>query len=216
MSIKTTIGCKRAIAKTYSAAIVISAITNAAEAVASLPAGHAVVVGDFVEISSSWRDLNQKIARIKAVNANDVTLEGFDTSDVKDFPAGAGIGSLRRITAWDEFDNVKDVKTSGGEQQWLTQQIDGDKNERKIPGIRSATTVSLDVYDDPCMPWFKTAQAANKAGLPAAYRTSLASGAISVVSTYWGVSDTPDEGKNVEVTSKIDLAFITAPTRYAA
>lgn len=216
MTIKTTIGCKRSIAKTYSAAIVISALTNAAEAVATLPDGHAVVVGDFVEISSSWSDLNQKIVRIKAVNANDVTLEGFDATDINEFPAGAGIGSLRRITAWDDLDNVKDVKTSGGEQQWLTQQVDGEKNERKIPGIRSATTVSLDVYDDLTMPWFKTAKAASKAGLPAAYRTRLATGAISVVSTYWGVSDTPDEGKNVEVTSKIDLAFLTEPTRYAA
>lgn len=214
--IQTTVGAKRAIAKTYGIAIAISAITNAAEAVVTLPNGHTVTAGKFVEISSSWKDLDNRIVRVKTVDADNATLEGFDTSDVELFPAGAGIGSLRIITAWDEFDNVKDVKTSGGERQWLTQQVDGEKAERKIPSITSAVTIALDVYDDTAMPWYQTALAASKKNAPAAYRITLATGAVTVVNAYWAVNETPDHSKNVEVTSKIDLAYLTTPTRYAA
>lgn len=214
--IQTTVGCKRDIAKAYSAPIAISIITNAAEAAATLPAGHAVAAGDYVEVTSDWSDLDGKILRIKTVVGDIVTLEGFDTSDTADFPAGEGIGSLRRITAWDRIKQSKDVKNSGGEQQWLTQAVDGDLSERKMPGIRSATTVAIEVYDDTAMPWYKTALAASRSRRPAAYRITLANDAISVVSAYWGVCETPSTEKNTEVVTKIDLAYITPPQRYAA
>lgn len=216
MAIQTTVRARRAIGKTYSAAIIISAISNAIEAVATLSTGHAVVEGDYVEVTSGWSGLDGKILRIKTVAVDDVTLEGFDTGDTAAYPAGDGIGSLRRITAWDLFDQVKDVKTSGGEQQWLTQTVDGEGSERKMPSIRSATTVAIEVYDDTTMPWYKTALAAAAAGRPAAYRIQLATNAISVVSAYWGVGETPSTDKNAEVVTKIDLAYITAPQRYAA
>ncbi|MFA7238695.1 MAG: phage tail tube protein [Sulfuricellaceae bacterium] len=216
MTIQTTVGCTRSIAATYGADVAISAITNASPAVVTLAAGHSVAVGDYVEIKSGWRNLTDKVLRVSVVMTNDVTLEGFDTSDVVDYPTDQGIGSLRRITAWHDFDQAKDVKTSGGEQQWLTQTVDGETRERKMPSIRSAITVDVEVYDDPSMPWYQTALAASRTRRPAAYRIRLAIGAISVVNAYWGVGETPSTDKNAEVVTKVSLAYLTPPQRYAA
>jgi hypothetical protein len=214
--IQTTVGCRRDIARTLSALIVVSVITNAAEAVATLPNGHPVVAGDYVVFASGWRDLDQRIVRVKSVVAEQVTLEGFDTTNTDLFPAGAGIGSLRRITAWDRIQQAEDNKTSGGDRQWLTQQVDGEEQERKIPSIIAATTVSISVYDDVSMPWYQTALAASKTGTPAGYLITLKTGAVSVVNTHWAVNETPQFDKNKEVITKIDLAFLNTPMRYAS
>lgn len=215
-SISTTVGAKRDIAKTYSAPITVSAITNAASAVATLAAGHLVEAGDYVELRSAWGEADHKVVLVSAVDVNDVTLSGLDTSDTGEFPAGQGAGTLRRITAWDRIENAKENNVSGGERQWLTQAVDGAKRETKIPSISAATTVAMEIYDDTSMPWYATALAASRSGAPAAYRITLKGGQIAVVSAYWAVNETPDHGKNKEVVTKVDLAYLNTPQRYAA
>ena len=90
---------KFSIAKTYASSVSMTALTNAAEAVATLGAGHGVVVGDYLELTSGWGLLNGKVVRAKTVVTNDVTLEGINTVSTTKFPTGTGIGSIRRITA---------------------------------------------------------------------------------------------------------------------
>lgn len=74
------------IASTYGASVNMTAITNATEAVATLAAGHGVVVGDFLEVTSGWQRLTGRIVRVKTVATNDVTLESINTSSTSLFP----------------------------------------------------------------------------------------------------------------------------------
>lgn len=217
MTISLTTGAKYAIAKTYGPAIAFTAITNAAEAVITLPAGHPVVTGEFVEVTSpGWRKLHRRIARVKAVDANDATLERIKTTNVDLYPAGEGVGSIRRITAWDTMSQVKDVKSSGGEQQFADVTDTDDDTERKAPTIRGANTVDFDVYDDPDMPWYETVEAAEELQKPTAFRARLRSGAVAVANAYWSKSKVPSLDKNSGVTAKVSLSYVADPTSYPA
>lgn len=109
--------------KTLSAAVVITAITNAAQPVLTLEEElSGLVAGDFVIINSAWIDLDNGVYQVSDVSTTSVTLtadaEGIvDTTDLTRFPAGAGVGELRRVIDWVSVPYTTDVNTTGGEQQ---------------------------------------------------------------------------------------------------
>lgn len=203
------------IAKTYGTAVALSAITNATEAVATLAAGHGVVVGDILEITSGWGRLNGRLVRVKAVATNDVTLEGMDTSSTTKFPAGTGTGSIRRITAWDQLSQVKNISTSGGDQQFADATSIEDDVEVKIPTIKSARTMTLEVYDDPTLAWYATVSAADDAASPVGLMIAPPNGSKIVANAYWGLQREPGIQKNEVLTSTISLNFAAPSMRYA-
>lgn len=207
---------KFSIAKTYGASVVMSALTNATEAVATLAAGHSVVVGDFLEITSGWGLLNGRIVRVSAVNTNNVTLEGVNTSSTAKYPAGAGIGSIRRITAWDQLSQIKNVSGAGGEQQFADATSLDDDIEVKIPTIKSAKTMTLEFFDDPLLPWYSTVQAASDAVVPTGVLISPPNNSKIVANAYWGLMKEPNIQKNEVLTSTITLTFNAESSRYAS
>ena len=75
MSVTIATGTTFAYASTYGSSANMTAITNASEAVATLGAGHGVVVGDYLEVTSGWDRLTGRIVRAKTVATNDVTFE---------------------------------------------------------------------------------------------------------------------------------------------
>lgn len=204
------------IAKTYGASVTMSAIGNAAEAVATLGAGHGVSVGDFLEITSGWGHLNARIVRVKTVVTNDVTLEGMNTSSTAKFPPGTGIGSIRRITAWDQISQVKDVSPSGGEQQFADATSIEDDVEVKIPTIKSARTMTLEVWDDPTLAWYATVSAADEAVVPTGLKILLSNGSVIVANAYWSLMREPAIRKNEVLVTSLSLSYAAQSMRYAA
>lgn len=204
------------IAKTYGAAVIMSAITNAAEAVATLAAGHGVTAGDYIEVTSGWTRLNSRIVRVKSVATNDVTLEDLNTSSTSKYPAGTGTGSIRRITAWDQISQIKNVSSSGGDQQFADiTDLDSDV-EVKVPTIKSARTLTLEVYDDPNLAWYDTVSSADDAATPAGLLIEPPNGSKIVANAYWGLSKEPNITRNEALTASISLNFAAPSMRYAA
>ena len=210
-------GTVLAVAKTYGASVNMTAITNSAlagEAVATLAPAHGCVVGDYIEVSSGWGKLDGQIHRVKTVATNDVTLEKFDTNNQTDYPAGTGIGSIRRITAWSNLSQVKSLGSSGGDQQYADVTAIDDVVERKIPTIRSAVTADYEVFDDPNLPWYADVAKASDASTPYGIRYSFPNGSKLVASAYWSLMKVPMITKNEALTTKISVAFNAAPMRY--
>ena len=207
---------KFSIAKTYGSSVTMSAVTNAAEAVATLAAGHGVQVGDWLEMTSGWGLLNGRIVRVKAVATNDVTLEGINTTSTSKYPTGSGTGSIRRITAWDQLSQLKNVSTSGGDQQFADATSLDDDVEVKIPTIKSSRSMSLEFYDDPSLPWYSTVAAASDAVVPTGVMISPPNGSKIVANAYWGLMKEPNIQKNEVLTSTITLTFNSESVRYAS
>lgn len=204
-----------AIASTYGSAVTMSAISNASEAVATLGAGHACVVGDYVEITSGWDRLNGRLARVKAVASNDVTLEGIVTTSTTLYPAGTGTGTIRRITAWTNLSQITaNVGVSGGDQQFADITTIADATAKQIPTVRSATQVTLATFDDPALGWVPTVRAASETATPAGFRMSFPNGSKLVANAYWSLQEVPTI-EDSTLRGSISLSFVATPTRYA-
>lgn len=203
------------VAKTYGTSKNMTAISNAVEAVATLEAAHGIIVGDIFEVSSGWGALNGRLVRAKVVAVNDVTLEGIDTTSVIKFPAGAGIGTIREVTAWDNVTQIESVSTSGGEQQFDNNSWLDDDEEREIPTIRSARGISLVVTDDPSLAYVATLRAAADAQTPIGLRIAFTNGAKYLANVYATISDTPDIERNKSLKTKIDFRNSARGIRYA-
>lgn len=216
MAITIATGTGIDVAKTYGAPINMTAITNASEAVATLAAGHGVVVGEFLEINSGWQRLDKRIARVKTVASNDVTLEGINTTSTNLYPQLAGMGTVRKITAWDEITQLREMSASGGEQQFADITTLADVVERQIPTTRSAVNLQFTVMNDPTLAWYATILGISEASATAAVRMRFSNGSKLVGNGYWSLQKTPNVTRNEALTTSIDLALVSDPTSYAS
>lgn len=216
MAITLSTGTSVSIAKAYGSSVTMSAITNATEAVATLSAGHSVLVGDYLEITSGWDLLDKRVVRVKTVATNDVTLEGVNTSNTTKYPAGAGIGSIRRITSWSQLSQLKDLSASGGDQQFADITSISDRTTKQVPTVRSAVTMTIGVFDDPNLAWYADVTAASDASTPYGLLMVFPNGSRLAANAYWSLQKVPGISKNEALTTQISLSYAADPIRYSA
>lgn len=216
MAITLSTGAALSIASTYGTTVAMTAITNQSQAVATLAAGHSVVVGDWLEVTSGWGLLDKRVVRVKAVTTNDVTLEGIDTTDTAKYPAGTGTGSIRRITAWTALSQVKNISAGGGDMQFAIVSAIDDVVAKQIPTIRNAVTMNIDVYDDPTLAWYAKVAAASDARAPYGLLMAFPNGSKLGANAYWSLQRVPSITANEALTSQISLSYASEPVRYAS
>lgn len=204
------------IASTYGVAKTMSAISNAAEAVATLEASHGVIVGDIVEVTSGWEFLTGRIARAGAVATNDVTLEDIVTTSTTLFPAGTGTGTVREVTAWAQIPQILESNSDGGEQQYVEGQYLSAKRQFRKPTVKSAQGLTFRIADDPTLAIYSTLQAANDDGLPRAVRVVLPNGGVIYYNTVVSFNANPTLNVNQIMTVGCSLSFEADLTRYAS
>ena len=215
MAFTLSTGTAVAVAKTYGTSVAMSAITNATEAVATLAAAHGVVAGDYLELTSGWGRLNGRIVRAKTVSTNDVTLEAINTTNTTLYPAGGGTGSIRRITAWDDIAQIKELSLSGGDQQFADITTLADTVSKQIPTIRNAQALSIQAYDDPSLAYYATVVAYADTSSQAAVRLAFPNGSKIVANGYWSVKKVPEVARNEALVTTLDMSIVSEPTRYA-
>lgn len=207
-------GTTVSIATTYGSPVVMSAVTNAAEAVATMAADHGFLAGDLLEVSSGWPKLTGRIVRVKAVATNNVTLELVDTSSLSQYPAGAGAGTVRKITAQLPITQLSaDITTGGGEQNFATLRLLSQEDEVEIPTTRTAVSNTLPVYFDPSLPWVAPVRAARDSKTPVAVIFVYPNNARTVGNSYWGMRETPGVTDGV-LTTEITLRYSAQPVTY--
>lgn len=204
------------IASGYGASKAMSAVTNANPAVATLEATHGVIEGDFIEVTSGWSRLNNKIVRAGTVATNDVELEGIDSSLTSIYAAGSGTGSVREITGWTQLQQVLGNSSSGGEQQFATYQFLEDDQETRIPTTKSAAGLEIQIADDPTLAGYILASTANDDRLKRAVKVVLPNGSILLYNAYVSLNKTPSLTKNEVMACQVTLSFLAEPVRYAS
>ena len=215
MSITLATGTALSIASTYGASVNMTALTNAAEAVATLAAAHGVIVGDFLEVTSGWDLLSSRIVRVKTVATNDVTFEGINTASVSSYPAGTGTGTIRRITAWTSISQVQSFDTSGGDLNFADITTIADKTQKQVPTTRSAQSLSMTVFDDATLAGQIAVQAASDLSTPAGFRIVFANNSRMVINGFWSINSAPSVAVNAPLTNNITFSGLALATRYA-
>ena len=208
-------GSTAAIAASYDAPIIFTAITNATEAVVS-SAGHDLEVGDFVEVTSGWARLNNRVVRIKTVTADSFVLESINTANAARFIAGAGGGSVRKILTWVPVSQVTESNKSGGEQQNVTYSFLEEDDEHQIPTSKSPLSFTLTMADDTALPHNEVLLEADDDKKPRAVRINLASGGVIVYNAYASFDNVPSLTKNNIMAVTAVFAVFAKFIRYAA
>ncbi|MGF7240639.1 hypothetical protein ABIC11_001052 [Pseudomonas oryzihabitans] len=215
MGYKLPNGATFQMASTYGPAVAISAISNASEAIATIGSGAAIATGDIVLLTSGWTQLNGRVARVKAVNSTAVTLEGIDTTNPTGFPAGGGVGSMKKITAWVVIPQITEVAFAGGEQQYTDVVFLEDTQGRQLPTDKSAASMTLTIADDPvqaCVPVLKAADANQQVE---AARLNLPGNDALFYGAFISYSKQPVVARSQILTRTVGLALQAEPTRYS-
>lgn len=216
MSISLPNGAIVSIASGYGASKSMTALTNANPAVATLEASHGVVLGDYIEVTSGWSRLTDKIVRAGTVSTNDVQLEGYNTTSTSIYPAGTGTGSIREITGWTQLSQVLSSTSNGGEQQFLEYQLLESDAQKRIPTFKSAAGLTLSIADDPTLAGYILASTANDDRLARAVKIVLPNGAILLYNAYISLNKTPSLTVNEIMAVEVTLSLLNEPVRYAS
>lgn len=166
-------------------------------------------------MTSGWSKLTNKIIRAAGVVTGTFELEGISTVP-SSFAPGGGAGTSRKVTGWTQLAQITNSSSSGGEQQFLEYQFLEADSSVRIPTFKSAAGVDFDVADDPTLPGYILAKAANDDRIPRAVRIQLASGAVLYYNAYIGLSTSPTLTVNQLMTNKVTLSLTADPTRYAS
>lgn len=205
-----------AIATTYGSTKNMTAVTNANPAVATLESSHGIIVNDIMEMSSAWPDLDDKILRCSVLSTNDVTLEGFSTSNTTKFPAGTGTGTIREITAWTSLAQILTIAVEGGEPRYLDYQFLNELQQRRIPLSKSPLNLTLTLADDISLAQQATIRAVEEAGVPTAMRLTLPNGSKIYMNGYWTMSNLPNITTGQINARTVGFALTSLPTEYAS
>jgi hypothetical protein len=215
MSVQVPNGALVAIAASYGVVVNMTALTNAAEAVATLAAGHGYVVGDVLEVTSGWSRLTNKMVRVKTVATNDVTFEGIDTTLTSIYPAGSGTGTVRKVSTWTQLSQILESGSSGGEQQFLEYQFLEADAQKRIPTFKNASGLTFSIADDPTLAGYILASQANDDRLQRGVRVTLPNSSKIFYNAYISLNKTPSLNVNQLMACEVTLSLLAEPVRYA-
>lgn len=201
-------------ANAYASNVTITALSNAAEAVAT--ATNTFVLGDYVEITSGWSRLTSRILRVKSPTGANFVLEGFDTASTSAFSAGGGVpATARKISGWTQLQQILSSSSSGGEQQFKDYQLLESDAQKRIPTTKSASGLSFTIADDPALAGYQLVSTANDDRLPRAVRVTLPNGSKLLYNAYVSLNKTPTMEVNEIMACEVTLSLLAEPIRYA-
>lgn len=207
-------GSQYAISKPLGTAVPITAISNASPAVATSatpPADKAVIV-----LTSGWPDLENLVARAASPDADSFEIEGVDTTDVADYPAGQGAGGYLLASDWTTIDQIANVAQSGGDQQYANWTYVNDKRGRTYQRktVKNPMTMTLTLDYDPDKPWYPALIAADRSGQPVVLRVVLPNGYGLYYLVDPSFNETPTQNANQNMQNVASFALIGPPSRF--
>lgn len=215
MSVSLPNGANYSVASVYGPSIAVKAASNASECVLTTDA-NTFAAGDLLENTSGWPRANGRVFRVKAASGTTVTLEGFDTTSLISFPAGGGLGSVRKITTWVPMPFMQSFEISGGDPKFSTAEYIDVADEISLPNGFSATTITMTIADDPTLPHHNILKAATDSQKWTAVRAILPSGAPLLYNGIMGFNETPSMTKGTAMAVKCGIALQGRVVRYAS
>lgn len=141
-------GSKFLFSETFGSPITVTAATNADPTVLSA-VGHGLIDNDEVLFTSGWEDATDAVWKADQLSADTLSLKGLDATDTQWYPAGAGTGTLRKVTNWLEIGQVLDVQPNGGDARNVTIEPLSRRNAINMPAGFNASSINLTLGYDP-------------------------------------------------------------------
>lgn len=213
MSVSLPNGATLNLATVYDAVIQITAVSNAAPAVMTA-AAHGLANGDYVEVTSGWPKLNGRIFRVSLSLSGTFALESTDTSLVTRYPAGAGVGSVRKIATKVQITQILETTSSGGEMGFTEVSFLENDFSTQLPTQASAQSIAISIADDVTLPGYIAVKAAAETRQPRALIVTLPNGSLILYNGIVSLDETPSLTKNSVMAVKSTFSLQSRPVRY--
>lgn len=129
-----------------SAAITITAISKASEAVVT--AANSLSAGDWVVIRgvTGMTEINERVVRVKSPSGTQFTAEGLDSTDFTTYVSG---GSAYEVTTFATLDNITSLNFSDNPAAKQDITAISDTSIKETNGLKGAPTASFGINADP-------------------------------------------------------------------
>lgn len=216
MSVKLPNGIIFALATEYAAADTVSGLTNANPAVATTSGSHGISDGTYMEVTSGWARLNNRVVRAASASGSTLSYEGINTTDTDVYPAGTGTGSVRAITEWTQISQILDLQSSGGEMQFTPYSFLEQDFESQLPTQASPQTITIQIADDPSLAGYQALKEAAESRELVALRGTLPDGSKILYNGYVSFNETPTMTKNQVMAVTATFSLQARPVRYTS
>ena len=206
-------GATMQLAASFSAAKLITAISNANPAVASATA-NGLLEGDIVLLESNWGKLNGRAVRVSDPATDTFSLENISTENLDFYTAGGGAGNFQSAASWVEITKITGVSLTGGEQQFLTVGYLADDDDRQFPTNRNPMSMALTVEDQPTAAYVPVAEGYTDNKTQTILRLNLPNGDKILYPGFCTITDTPTLERNALMTRTVNFALSGRPVRY--
>lgn len=129
-----------------SAAITITAISKASEAV--ITAANSLSAGDWVVIRgvTGMTEINERVVRVKTPTGSNFVAEGLDSTDFTTYVSG---GSAYEVTTFATLDNITSLNFSDNPAAKQDITAISDTSIKETNGLKGAPTASFGINADP-------------------------------------------------------------------
>lgn len=206
-------GSSQQFSNTFAAAKTITALTNAANAVATSTA-HGYATGDEILLQSGWEDATDAVYTVTVIDANSFSINGLDTSNTGFFPVGTGTGTAQKISGWTVIPQVLTIGSSGGDAKFTDVAPLAKRNAIKIPTGFNATSVTLSLGHDANNANYKSMVGISRNLTKVAFKQVISGGAITYGYGYMNVSEFPKLNNNQVNTVDAALSLLGRSVSY--
>ena len=214
MAVQLPNGVLFSLATAYGGNLNVTIATNANPPVLTSTA-HGLANDDIIEANLGWQKLAGRVFRVSGVTANTFNITGEDTTNVLDYPAGTGVGTVRKVTAFTQITQVTDLSTTGGEPNYATYEFLENDYESQIPTGSSAQSIELTIGDDPSLAGYIALKGASNTRSVRALRAVYPGGGTTYYNGYAFLNETPTLSKgNINVVNA-SFSLLNKPVRYA-
>lgn len=207
-------GAQVALGKTFEAAKVITATSNASPAVAT-SATNGYANGDLLLINMpSWSRVDGAIVRASAVAAGTFAMENVNSLDTGRYPP-LGAGSARKVSAWTPLPKIPTFETTGGDPKSQTSgYLDYEKDFEFFTGT-NPERLNFTISYAPGSPAYDDLVKASDSGEAQVIRLTLKDGTALFYSGQLFFNKSPTTTKDQEMVNNVSLAMQSETVRYA-
>jgi hypothetical protein len=207
-------GSRFQFSSTFASAKTISALSNANPAVATSTA-HGFITGDEILLTSGWEDAKDTIYKVTTIDANSFSIQGLNALSTSVYPAGTGIGSAQKISAFTDIPQVLTISSSGGDARYTDVQLLASRNATKIPTGFNATTTTLSLAHDPSQVSYQAMVDLSRTSTKVGFKV-IGSGGTEYGYGYMSVSEVPSRTANQVNAVNVAISYLGRTISYAA
>lgn len=207
-------GSKFYYSTTFAAAKTITGLTNASPAVATSVA-HGYADNDEILVASGWDDVNDSVYKIDQLTADTFSLVDLDTLDTNFFPAGTGIGSAYKISAWTEIPQILSIANQGGDPKFATVSPLARRNAINVPIGFNPESLTLTLGHDPANATYKAMLGIGRVRTKCAFKQVIPGGLITYGYGYMSTSQRANMNSGNANTVSCALTILGTSMSYA-